>query len=403
MPAPTNGQELRLFDFGQRTDFSGGRPTETMFQFFDRSAWQSAQCAREVLEAWFGRFPLDKRRDLQPRFRGDDRSHSTTLLELVTHELLGALCENVQVEPWVGGGAPDFSACYEGVKFIVECTVTQQSDREFGALQREKTILEAVNNIDSGPLQLIVEPRAIGDSQPSASRLRRELERWIEPLVDEATSPPELIGILLDSVLEWKWNDWEIHFRVVPVPTPAEGAIGATVQPVKDIVDDNIITRALEKKAEDYRQPQMPYLVVLAQWDAVAEPSVILDVLFGPERWLWGNSRITTQPRQLDGFWGSKSKPRKRHVSTVLYKRSMKDAWSICGERIACDPDTRQVQSVPEWYVVHNPFADKPLPQGLFSFALEYATEMGRMVKVEPTCTVNEILGLPDPWPGEEH
>ena len=263
--------------------------------------------------------------------------------------------------------------------------------------------MEVVNNIDADHLQLIVEPLAIGDSQPSAPRLRKELEEWIESLLSKTTSSAKPAGTLLDPPLEWKWREWEIHFRAVTISTPAESAIGATVEPVKDIADGNIITRALEKKAEDYSQPQMPYLVVLSQRDTFAEPSVILDVLFGPERWLWDNSRITTQPRQLDGFWGSKSKPRKRHVSAVLYKRSMKDAWSICGERIACDPDTRQVQSVPEWYVVHNPFADKPLPQGLFSFALEYASEMGRMVKVEPTCTVNEILGLPDPWPGEEH
>ena len=200
---------------------------------------------------------------------------------MVTHELLCATSKDVRIEPRVSGGMPDFGASYNGDEFIVECTVTQESNREFGDLQREKTIMEVVNNIDADHLQLIVEPLAIGDSQPSAPRLRKELEEWIESLLSKTTSSAKPAGTLLDPPLEWKWREWEIHFRAVTISTPAESAIGATVEPVKDIADGNIITRALEKKAEDYSQPQMPYLVVLSQRDTFAEPSVILDVLFG--------------------------------------------------------------------------------------------------------------------------
>ena len=399
MTDSTNGQELKLFDLGHRANLSGGRRTETTFQFFNRSGWKSVERARVVLEVWFARFPLHKRRGLQQRFRGDDRSHSATLLEIVTHEVLHAFCDHVQVEPEVSGRTPDFAATYDGVTFIVECTVTQPSDREFGALQREKTILDAVNSVDTGIFQLIVEPRAIGAGQPTASRLRKTLRDWIESL----TSRPTSSNGTVDTKLEWKENDWEIHFGVVRISGPSESAIGATVLPVKDIVDDSIITRALEKKAEDYKQPEMPYLVVLAQRDAVADATVILDALFGLERRLLTDSGVRIQPRQLDGFWGSRSRPRKQHVSAVLYKRTMKDVWSICTERTAGDPYTLQVYSVPEWYVVHNPFADKPLPRGIFPFAKEYAPRMERMVELEPTSSINEILGLPDPWPGEEH
>lgn len=399
MSGSENASELRLFDSGHRTDLSGGRQAETAFQFCNRSGWKSAQKARDILEEWFAQFPLQKRRDLQSRFRGDDRSHAATLLEIVTHEILRALCSCVQVEPEVSGKTPDFAATYDGVTFIVECTVTQPSDREFGALQREKAILDAVNSVDTGLFQLIVEPRTIGAGQPSALRLRKKLRDWIESITPR-TIP---CSGAMDTKLEWKEDDWEIHFEAIRMPGPSESAIGATVLPVKDIVDDSMITRALEKKAEDYRQPEKPYLVVLAQRDAVASPTVILDALFGPKRWLFTDSGVTTEPRRLDGFWGSRSKPRKQHVSAVLYKRTMKDVWSICTERTASDPNTLQVYSVPEWYVVHNPFTEKPLPRGIFPFAKEYAPRMERMVEIEPTSNINETLGLPDPWPGEEH
>ena len=222
---------------------------------------------------------------------------------------------------------------------------------------------------------------AIVDSRPSAPRLRFELEEWIESLLSKTTSGVKPAGSLIGSRPSANGNgdEWEIHFRAVTISTPAESANGATVEPVKYIADGNIITRASAKKAEDYSQPHIPYIgcpvATRHLCRAICHPS---STYSGPERWLWGNSRDRDE-----------------------YHHRLYDPAT--GEEIFHEILERRQFPVPEWYVVHNPFADKPLPQGLFSFALEYASEMGRMVKVEPTCTVNEILGLPDPWPGEEH
>ena len=69
---------------------------------------------------------------MRGRFRADDRRHASALLELATHEILRAAAKDVQVGPAFNGGHPDFSAIYENTSLMVECTVAQESDGEFG-------------------------------------------------------------------------------------------------------------------------------------------------------------------------------------------------------------------------------------------------------------------------------
>lgn len=396
-------QSPSLFDCYERTDRSGGRSTESAFEFFNRSAWRSAEIARNTLESWFSNIPQTKKADLRGRFRGDDRRHSTALLELATHEILRAVAEDVQVEPDICGGRPDFSAVYRDTRLIVECTVAQESDSKFGALQRERAVLDAINSIRPGPFRLKLEPRSVGESQPSLSKLQRFLETWLASLSPQSHSTSSQVGFPFEPTV-WQWQDWVLHFEAIPLGSAVEGGtLGVTVSQAQHIVDDLIIARALKKKAEKYIHPQAPYLIVVAQRESLAEETVILDTLLGPENWLISRYDASIGPRQFDGFFGSRLRPRRRHVSAVLYKRSMRDAWSICGQRTTYDPYDSTPRPVPEWHIVHNPFATVRLPQGMFPFATEHVWLSGNLTPINPMRTLNDVLGLPDPWPGEEH
>ena len=194
-----------------------------------------------------------------------------------------------------------------------------------------------------------------------------------------------------------------MRFEAIPIHSPTNGdAIGVTTKPVQAVTDNVIIGRALKKKAERYRPPQVPYLIVVARRESLAGAEIILDALLGPMSMVFGpNGSIQT--RTFDGLWGSPSNPRSRHVSAVLYKHRMRDAWSICSQTSATDYFDDTWRTVSDWWLVHNPAADIGLPEGMFPFATEYVWRSENLTSIKPTRTLNDVLDLPDPWPGEEH
>ena len=390
-----------LFDCYPRTDRSVGHRAETQFDFLNRSAWRCAEIGRETLETWFANLPVEKKADLRGRFRADDGQHSGALLELVTHEILRVVTKGVQVEPDLDGKHPDFSVIYGDTRFIIECTVAQELDEKFGSLKKERVVWDAINSVDAGTFKLIVRFVSVGDKQPRASMIRRFLKGWLAFLFDDSGSESGQSG-LHSMTNTWKWQDWELEFEAIPINPPANGgAIGITIVQPK-FVNDSRISMALEGKSKKYSHPQAPYIIVVAEMNKPAEESVILDVLFGAERWLLDDFGFSLLPRAFDGFYGSSSKPRNQHVSAVLYKRSMENVWSICGYRTRYGENGSSFP-VPDWYLVHNPAANLPLPKGVFTFAAEYIWQSKKLTRIEPARTLNDVLGLPNPWPGEDY
>ena len=387
-----------LFDSYRRSDRSGAKLSESEFAFLNRSAWKWAGFARATLETWFADVPPDKRADIRNSLRGDDRQYASALLELTTHQILRALAQNVEVEPALDGGRPDFSAEFSGRRFIVECIVAQESDREFGALRREQTILDVVNLIETGPFRLVIQPQRIGENQPPARELRRFLDNWLASLISRVSKADYQDGDCFGPV-SWRYQDWEVYFSLVFVGSASEkGAIGVIKYSAQDVVNDSIISRALERKADRYRTPQAPYLIVVSERHTLAGPEAILDTLFGPIQYRLGSSCPLPSIRVFNGFWGSPARPRKTHVSAVLYKRRMAGVQSICGQR----KGGIGLQPIPEWLVAHNPYAAKPLPEGTFPFAVEHVWSARTLKVNRPRLSLNEVLRLPDPWPGEE-
>ena len=393
-----------LFDQYDRIDYLGGRQHESAFEFFNRSAWKSAGIARRELERWFARLPLVKRNDLRGKFRGDDRRHASALLELTTHEILRAVGKDIEIEPYLAGSHPDFSAVYGGKPFLAECTVAQERDVKFGVLQKERVVLDAIDSVTSDKFRIWVEPVTVGESQPPLSKLRTFLKEWLVTLVPGTLQVYTREASLLPST-EWRWKDWKLSFRAIPLinSVTTNHGIGIKMDHLRRVVDDSIIGRALKRKAEKYHRTELPYLIVVAQRESLGDSTVVLDALLGRQVWQVNDADTSIQSRRFDGFWGSPSQPRNRHVSAVLHKRTMRNAWSICGQGTAYDSDDLVPRAIPEWHMVHNPAAARPLPEGMFPFAVEYVWRSERLNQIKPTRTLNEILGLSDPWPGEEH
>ena len=390
---------VRVFDDMERTNQDHGRYSANSFEFLNRSPWKSAQLARSTLESWFSKYPREKQEGLRRRLRGDDRAHSGALLELLSHELLLRLFQGVAVDPSIAGGHPDFLAVCGDTSLIVECTVAQESE----VLRRERAVLDIIDAVDAGPYKLFVEPQRVGSQQPRRAHLIKYLEEQLALLGSDGGFQSNLVGQLWDSPIVWRWEDWHLHFRVIVTGKDSGSrAVGGRHIGPRTVVDDKVIARALKRKAESYRRANQPYLVVLAQREGAGNEEDLRDALVGPNPLFEGWSG-TIPDQSSNGFFGSLRRPRNRHVSAVLYKRSLQSAWSIPNQWTMYDSETNSSYQPPDWILVHHFAALDPMPEGVFPFAVEYVWHSGTATRIDPTRTLNAVLGLPDPWPGEEH
>ena len=395
---------IRVFDDLERTAQDYGRFSTTAFEFLNSSPWKWVELTRNKIEDWFAKIPADKQRGLRERLRSDDRVHSGALLELVSHELLLKLCQGVVMEPKIAGGYPDFSAVFRGIPTIVECTVAQGTDKEFGALKRERDVLDIIDAVDVGPYKLWVEPRRVGNRQPPKSQLTKYLKDKVALMVSSMTSLGNLGPRQLDRRIVWQWEDWTLHFRLIPMGSePKGGTVGIMHSGLRGVIDDKIIARALERKSEAYSGISQPYLVIAAQREGTGNEEDLMDALLGPEQWILSeDTNEVWRRRPFTGFFGSADKPRNRHVSAILYKRSLRGAWGITNQWTSHDIETGSNIRPPDWILVHHLAAKNPLQEGMFPFALEIVWRSEVLTPIQPKCTINEVLGLPDPWPVEE-
>ena len=365
-----------LFDCVERTYMGYSRYDESQFRFLNRSAREGANNIRKTLEQWFARLPEQNRKWLRRRFRKGDRDHGGAFLELATHEILCEIGAFVEVDPDLDGKTPDFAATYGGERILVECTVSQNSDKEIKALERRNCILQAIDSIETGNLFLDVtlEPSGNLDTTLDIEPLVNGLEMWLEGVKRElrnrlqSTNPNEPMVSLEQEVFPWYREGWRIRFglsygrpdfligsgsRAIGIRTWV-GVIGGGCQ----------LRKSLKKKANKYNSTGVPYLIVAGAG------------MYFPES-------TTLENALSDGFMD-----RYRHVSAILYKSfdPHESVWGLCHPAMP-------------WKLVHNPWATHPLPRGMFPFAKEWVPEAGEFNEIEPTCTLNDVIGLPDPWP----
>ena len=393
--------KLSLFDEVSR-DFSYRRGYSTSsFDDINLSPDAPAAEARKALDSWFARIPTTKQADIRGRFRRDDRQHSGALLELVVHELLLRLCNWVRIDPNVDRTTPDFLASYGGTEFFVECTVAQGSDKEFGALRRERDVLDIVEQVNAGPYALFLERQRTGASSVS----RRGLTAFLEKRLSSLAALPGLdqIGTILPDVIVWEQEDWLLHFRPIVVGNnPQNQTLAGKHKGPYFVEEAKSIERSLEKKAEKYPHLNRPYVIVVTQREGTANEDDLFESLLGPEEWgvLMGLGEPEVIPsRALNGFFGSLDRLKNRHVSAVLFKRNLGSAWHIQNQWTEFDSQTLVPIKRPDWTLVHHPKAAYPLPIGMFPFATEYIWESGWTKAIVAKSTVNEVLGLPDRWP----
>ena len=407
-----------LFDDSERI-YGPIRYSESHFEYLNRSAHTWAGTVRDTFESWYAQFPEVKRPDLRSRFHSDDGQLLGASLEIVTYAILESVATDVHVEPHLAGGRPDFQADYLGTTFAIECTVAQESDSDVRGAQRENSVKDLINSIDSGGFKLLFNLFESSQKQLPTRKLRGELKRWLASLdSDKERQRIERGGA--PRTLSWGDQGWSIQFKAIPVNAHLDPrSIGIEFKGPDDASENYTkLKRVLTKKADKYRSIEVPYLVVAGSaTDILGDDEELFEALFGtsyckidPERHV-----VVGEDRRWDGLWGSPNRPRNRHVSAVLYTH-WRNPWDFCARPLVTTSssdilfeteedafaagDERHHERC-EWRFVQNPWAVAPLPRGLFPFAEEIYAKSESLVWAKPKLTLNKVLGLSDPWPGD--
>lgn len=307
------------------------RPNETKFDFLNRSAKEEVEAARKMLESWYSKFPEAKKKALRGNFRKDDQPHRGALLEMAVHEGLQHIGSSVQVEPAFLEGNPDFQVTYRGVKIVVECKVAEERE-----MRMINDLEEKIGSLDTVPFALYADILRVGTNLPSTSLIHSTLGKWLASLDvnEEARHFKRSQMTLRSSVLDQ--DGWQILFRAMPVES------GNVVD--LDYPDDgqwnpgpNKLRKVVGGKAAKYQKLGMPYIIVVGSALHTASIEDMQLALYGQD--------------STRGLFGSRSKPRKRHVSAVLLKPNL-SLWTLCG-----------IEG--QWKLFTNPWAKYPIPHGL--------------------------------------
>lgn len=395
---------MKLFDEFDRTDSAFQGRVEQDFDFLNRSADPRFRAICTSLEAWFAKFPDEKKPDVRGRFRENDGPHSGVLLELITHEFLNAIGTNVKVEPDLNGLTPDFEAVVDCTSVLFECTVVHPPNARVGADKREAAIKKAIDVLDTGRFTLGTRFVKHGPGQPSGKRFRREIKEWL------VTLDP---GDLKINERRFSLEGWQVGISAYPLKAGVckqkeDRSIGVEID-AGMVTAGPQIQDALEKKAEKYKASRLPYIIVVShrfgriaiQLQSIFDNSVI-DALFGGRKWLipryFDFSRTPARETpSFDGFFGSRENPRNHRVSAVLFKR----------QTTLTSPSIPEQKSdmVPPWVLYHHPWTERPIEHGVFPFATDVylvssldqasGTYMFEPKQDSSSCTLWGLLDLP--------
>lgn len=390
---------MRLFDDIDRHDEGPAQYAEPQFSYLNRSARLSFSRTRQVLEAWFSRYPVSEQADLGARFRSkNDQQHHAAFFELFLHELLLRLGYSITIHPSPSQAStrrPDFLAeSPSGGSFYMEAVVaSDQSEEDAAARARMNVVYDTLDRLDSPNFFIGLELRGAPKTPPRARPIRSFLRQRLAQLdPDEITQLVESGGF--DALPHWRFEHegWEIDFFPIPKSPRARGKPG--IRPVGMRMPEAFwsdpsaaIRNAIVGKAGQYGDLDLPYVIAVNALEAGVDRIDIMEALFGKEKFMFtltpsgpSEPEMAVEP---DGVWTSRSGPRYTRVSAVLLTSPVLP-WNVPRADIC---------------LYHNPWARRP-----------YTAELTRLPRATPEATRRDhmewhggeslatIFGLPPEW-----
>lgn len=389
---------MKLFDDLKRnyTGYSGY--TEPDFAYYNRSARPEIAKVREVLEAWFSRYPLKGKREFRQRFRSrNDWQHRSAFFELFLHELMLLLSCSVRVHPGRGqreSRKPDFRAeTLNGNRFYVEAVVANEESRaEMAARARMNRMYDALGRMQSPDFFLYMKIKGSSRTSPPAARIRSSLVGHLRDL-DLGEIAKLWRSGKQSSLPHWSYRHEGMEVIFFPIPKgpktrgkPGVRPIGIQFHEIRVVRTADAVRRAVLKKAGRYGELRLPYVIALNALCDTVDKTDVEEALLGTERMTipYGLRRSTEQvwTRAPDGALTGGSGRRYTRVSGVLVVSKLKP-WNIPGAKIQ---------------LYHNPSARTKCPEVLTCLPQAFAPD-GANVRYEKGESLAGLFGLPMGWP----
>jgi hypothetical protein len=362
----------RLFDEVDRFP-PPKRPTESQFEFLNRSEGALWDQTRALLESWYADYS-DLDGDLRGRFQQDALSqHMGAWWELYIYTLFRRLGYEIEVHPALPGTKknPDFLLTRDSTKLVVECAVMLE-EAQWGNSDGKSWVLECIDGADSPTFRLGVDIGAEGNQRPNRKDIVRPIEAWLASLDADALWEAAEAGDSSWPEKEFEIRGWTITVRALVVDPVHRGIASGSIAvgPMKSGVLQHAeqMRTILSDKGSKYGQPTYPLVLAL-----LARPITAGE--FEMTNALYGSVAVTGLTRQGDGYWRPPPDARGSRISAVLLGESLRP-W---------DP----FAALPRLWI--NPWATVPLGE-LPPFAA-FTVDGDDLVSADASMTPHEIFG----------
>lgn len=387
---------MMLFDARDWTDSQPAGYSEPMFAYLNRSASPDCECARQMLETWFANFPDVAKEELRTRFRSeDDYNHNGAFFELYCYSLMAKQGFAVQVHPDLDGGKrthPDFVASLAGAEVLyLESTVAASRDHKEQSYLHQ--LYDYLNRTIRAP-DFFLRVSVMGDvpkKLPLMSAVRKEVQTWLSGLdpdeVQLQAAQTMAGGHTLDALPTKviKQGGWHIEFEAIPISREHRGdpdhpVVGVIYRiPTSMWIDtQKPILPALRKKARDYGQLNLPYVIAVNSQD-FADTDDIASVLFGKQ-----GVRINTVTGEGTPMY----------FPNGLWTARGGQYWRVSAVLITSGLGPQNVGRQQPW-LWHNPWATFPLDPALWSGPQMVPDPASKTMVERPGTPVWEILDVP--------
>lgn len=384
-----------LFDDRPRSDTSFKDPSETEWEFLDRTGRPWGDPVRRFWSAALANFGT---REDQVRLRSRLRSRDgvevrSAAFELLVHEVLKQLGLPAEIEARPDGHAkrPDFRVRAADTDVWVEATLANPSDAE---VRRARSIAELRARLDRIPVRdfwVSLQIERVGDVGGSGPALvARDLSEWLRDRRDVLRARLRQSAPVEGREVAFDQHGWALKIRVEGT-RPEACASGPIVQiwseAARPVDHAARIRSRVREKADKYREiPGAHLIAVNSTFDGVDDADV-MDALFGNEltlmRYVEDRVEVAGTGRAPVAAWLFQREFCSRSVSAVAIFRNVGFA-SLAG-------------AIPT--LVHHPAAAVKLPQVNWPFEEWVPNLATRAFDRRPGRTLGEVLGLPAGWP----
>lgn len=358
----------RLFDDIKRTDTGPMQHNEAHYEYLNRSARPEAGKIRSLLEDWFSRYPKEEQENFCTRFRKIE--DDSAFFELYIHETLlkqGFTCE---VHPKVKGNStrPEFLVYYGGQpRFYLEAKVVYPN--------YNKVFADFLSDLDAIQSNFYFDVFLEGKLKTKPPI--KDFKNWLE----QRREPEEVYRI----------KDKDTGAEITITITLAKWKSAGNVSVVGGLDETaNAIRKAIHKKAAEYGELDLPFLLAINVINEVflthVGPEQIADAMFGQRVVIFHKgSQETTHTRDCKSakFLNPKGSPQNTRVSGIIVVGCL-NPWNFNG-------------IIPELW--HNPWAKYPFPSELWQLPQQVPSKSAGVYEKMEGKAISDLLGLPPNWP----